>query len=454
LSSKSIFTPTPKQQEFIDAVLSGSYKYLLYGGAIRGGKSFVSCAIAILLCKIFPGSRWAIVRKDLTRIKRNLIPTFKKIAPKPFCGEINHTEWTVRCTNGSEIIFFPEGYEDDKDLDRWKGLEVNGFLFEEGNECQQASFEKAKERAGSWVIPELEVQPPIVIMVTCNPSQSWVKEVFYNPWAAGTLKAPYFYLPAKITDNPHVTEQYLESLKELPEQLYRQFVEGDWSVADDPMQIIPYQELRNRLVDEINVDELEGMEALGVDVGELGDDSTVFAHFRGATCYEVSKAEKKRVDEVTAMVSTKIIERKIVPDKVGIDSIGVGAGVWGALVGQNMNVQRIIAGAKAVEETSDDPHAAYKLQFRNLKTQMWWTLRTDIMDKDSNIAILNMPGVVQDLTSVRYKIAGEKLIECEAKDETKKRIGRSPDEGDAVVMANWVRNHSQNAELSFAGISW
>lgn len=452
--SSNLFEPFAKQKEYIDAVFSGRYKYLLYGGAVGGGKSYVTIAIIILLCKMFPGSRWAIVRKDLPTIKRNVIPTFNKIAPRPFCGDVNKTDWTVKCTNGSEILFFPESITDDPELDRWKGLEVNGFVFEEANECQQKTFNKGIERAGRWNIPALKIQPPILIMLTCNPSQSWVKEVFYNPWAAGKLEAPYFYLPAMMTDNPHLRPDYIESLKVLPDALYRQFVLGDWNVSEDPMQIIPYQDLRNRLVDEVDLVTLVGDEALGVDVGEMGDDATVFAHFRGSCCYEVSKAEKKRTDEVAAMVTVRIADRKIVPDKVGIDSVGIGAGVWGSLVGDGLNVQRIIAGAKPVEETSDDPKGAYKLQYKNLKTQMWWTLRSEILDRNSDLTILNRPGIVQDLTSVRYKIASEKMIECEPKDETRKRIGRSPDEGDAVVMANWVRNHSQNAALEFAGVSW
>ena len=36
LKTKNVlFQPFPKQEEFIDAVMSGDYNFILYGGAIR-----------------------------------------------------------------------------------------------------------------------------------------------------------------------------------------------------------------------------------------------------------------------------------------------------------------------------------------------------------------------------------------------------------------------------------
>ena len=66
-----LFAPFPKQQEFLDAVFSYKYSFIVFGGAIRGGKTYALLGLFILLCKIYPGSRWAIVRKDLPTIKKN-----------------------------------------------------------------------------------------------------------------------------------------------------------------------------------------------------------------------------------------------------------------------------------------------------------------------------------------------------------------------------------------------
>jgi hypothetical protein len=140
-----LFEPFPKQQEFIEAALGDEFDFILYGGAIRGGKTFGGLAALILLSRFFKGSRWAVVRKDLPTLKRTTIPSFKKIVPTNFLlgGSLatgyNQTDQVVTFKNGSQIIFFPENFVEDKELNRWKGLEVNGFLLEEINELHERS---------------------------------------------------------------------------------------------------------------------------------------------------------------------------------------------------------------------------------------------------------------------------------------------------------------------------
>ncbi|RZJ91873.1 MAG: hypothetical protein EOO20_03795 [Chryseobacterium sp.] len=229
-----LFEPFPKQEEFINAVLSGKFSFVLFGGAIRGGKTFALLALFIILCKVFPGSRWALVRKDLPTIKRNLYPSWNKIKPDRFIQNHNNETHTVTFANGSQIIFYPENYAQDKNLDRWKGLEVNGFGFEEINECQQVSLYKAFERAGSYVVPGLKVQPKPIVIGTCNPTQGWVKELVYTPWKNGTLKHTWLYIQSRIHDNlPLLAAQpdYLPSLREnLNTYEFLVYVEGDWDV--------------------------------------------------------------------------------------------------------------------------------------------------------------------------------------------------------------------------------
>lgn len=231
---KILFSPFPKQQEFLDAALSGDYSFIVYGGAIRGGKTFALLALFILLSRFFPGSRWAIVRKDLPTIKKNLYPSWNKIKPDQFIKAHNNETHTVTFINGSQIIFFPESYSTDKDLDRWKGLEVNGFGFEEINECQQVSLQKAFERAGSYIIPNTDNQPHPLVVGTCNPTQGWLKDLVYIPFKSGTLKERWLYIQSRIYDNlPLITAQpgYLLSLKEnLNRYEYDVFVEGNWDV--------------------------------------------------------------------------------------------------------------------------------------------------------------------------------------------------------------------------------
>lgn len=222
---------TDVQDRFAETVFDGRFRIIGFGGAIRGTKTWGGLGIIITLCRIFPHSRWAVVRKDLPTLRRNLVPSFNKLRERcnGFVGEINQGTWTATCSNGSEIVFFSESIDGDPDLDRWKGLEVNGFLLEEADELREASYVKAIERAGAWIVPNGE-QPPPYILCTFNPTGGWPKRIFYEPWRNGTMAPPYAFIPATIADNPFAPASYLESLKSMPDQDYKRFVEGDWEV--------------------------------------------------------------------------------------------------------------------------------------------------------------------------------------------------------------------------------
>jgi len=227
------FTPTPKQEEFMDAVFSGKYNVVTYGGAIRGGKTYAALGTAVMLSAKYPGSRWAVVRRTLQVLKDTTIKSFfDKICPMGFVEDYNKSEQTVKFTNGSEIVFFGENFENDKDLNRFKGLEVNGFILEEVNELQEETFDKAIERAGSHFIGEGESQPPPIIMCTCNPSKGWFKEKMYDPWKMGNLDDDWKYIPSRIFDNPYVPQEYLNSLKKMSPYRYEKFVNGNWDIEE------------------------------------------------------------------------------------------------------------------------------------------------------------------------------------------------------------------------------
>jgi len=224
---------SPKQTEAMAAVESEKYNFITFGGAIRGGKSVWGFSALLVLCTVYPGSRWCIIREDMEKIRTTSVPSFKKIQPS---GILKQSPYEYTHPNGSVILFKSENYAQDKDLDWMKGLEVNGFLFEEINECQNQTLNKAFERAGSWVIPNTDNQPNPIVMATCNPTFGWFKTVVYDPWKTNTLPVKWLYIPAKITDNvdkdgnSNLSTAYLESLQNMPKFEYMVFVEGNWDI--------------------------------------------------------------------------------------------------------------------------------------------------------------------------------------------------------------------------------
>jgi len=225
---------TARQSTAFEAATSGQYRVIVFGGAIRGGKTYWLLLTLTSLCLEYPRSRWVIIRKSLPDLKRTTFPSFASILSDGISDYVlswNRDTQVVQFINGSELMFMAESYDEDKDLNRFKGLEVNGAGLDEVNELQEQTFYKVQERIGSW--NKAEGKPPIVCLATCNPANNWVKSIIYERYKDSTLPSKWTFIPSKITDNPHIPAEYLESLKELPPVQYARFVEGDWDVMDD-----------------------------------------------------------------------------------------------------------------------------------------------------------------------------------------------------------------------------
>lgn len=230
---RPIIRPFKKQIEAKNIALQPDKTIILYGGAIRGGKSYWLILMFHSFCLQYPGSKWLLLRESGPTLDRTLIPTFQKVCNEgiwPYIENYNGKTLTVTYKNGSQIIFMSESYDQDKDLNRFRGLEINGAGIDEINEIQEATFNKIIERSGTHIIPDM---PPIKILATCNPSHNWVKKSFYDRHINNELPLSWAYIPARITDNPHVPEAFLDSLKKnMPFAEYQKFVEGDWSVIN------------------------------------------------------------------------------------------------------------------------------------------------------------------------------------------------------------------------------
>ena len=423
-----LYSPHASQAPFH----SSPVRYKLIGGAMGGGKSAALCAEAIQLSLDIPGNRGAILRKNLTVLKRTTAITFFQVCPSELIADFNKTEMKVTLVNGSEILFLEADESKDRLFEKLKSLELGWWAIDEASEVSYNAFKVLASRL-RWKASGGKYYG----LLASNPEQCWVKEVFIDD-----VKENHGFFPALPKDNPSLPPDYIDNLKLIFDEVQqRKYIEGDWNVSDDPMQIIPYTALKNCIIEDDALVEETGIDSLGVDVAELGEDKTALAYMRNGYCFEVETFAKKRIDEVSQIIKARIIQRKIDADRVGIDAVGNGAGVWGNLTGDGMRVQRIISGEAPLE--TGEP-----FQFANLKSQMWWTLRLDVLNPDSGFKIMKRQSLIQDITAPRYKIGQERKIIVEPKDDTKRRIGRSPDEGDALVICNWVRKRRTPAAAS------
>ncbi|MEY3501593.1 MAG: hypothetical protein RL308_3266 [Bacteroidota bacterium] len=204
---------------------------VIYGGAIRGAKSYWGCMEIITLAFTYKNSRWLMVRESWSNITSKLFVTFQENfitkGLDAYIKDFNRSSMVITFHNGSQIIFMAESFNTDKELNRFRGLEINGAFVDELNEIQEQTFDKIIERSGSWFHSK---DCPIKILASTNPTQGWVKKRFYEPFKNGTLKKDVAYIQARIYDNPFLPKNYLDGLKLLPTYQYMVFVEGNWDV--------------------------------------------------------------------------------------------------------------------------------------------------------------------------------------------------------------------------------
>ena len=248
------------------------------------------------------------------------------------------------------------------------------------------------------------------------------------------------FIPSKLDDNPYYAGTgYERQLANMPEMYRVALLEGNFTAAreDHEKQVIPTQwilEAQKRWTP--NPPANSPMCSIGVDVAQGGADSTVLAPrydywFDKPTL--VPGKETPLGADVAALIFKHIRHNAIVVvDAEG----GYGLGAYEHMKGNNIPVVGYKGGGKSTARTKDR-----LLNFYNKRAETWWKFR-EALDPDqpggSRIALPPDSGLRDDLACVRMAPnydATTRGIKIESKDDIRKRLGRSPDRGDAVVMA-------------------
>lgn len=187
-----------------------------------------------------------------------------------------------------------------------------------------------------------------------------------------------------------------------------------------------------------------GLPALGVDVANSENgDKAALAKWQGACLTEVTAQACPDASVLGVEVCALMREGEILAAHVGVDSVGVGASTVNKLKELGKRVKSLNGGSKAYPMADEDLRyreggvtVMEEERYNNLRSQMWWALREDL--RIGRIALPNDEELWRDLTTPTYRTLNGKII-VESKEEIKKRLGRSPDKGDAAVYGNWVR---------------
>ncbi len=234
----------PKQYDYwIEVVKScnglTNMRKFAYGGAIRGGKTFITLWILIYLANRYKGSKWHIIRHDFPALNETVIPSLEKIIKDSPNWKWNKDKSNYFAYNkyGSKIFFKAENIKQDPELDDFLGLETNGVFLEQLEGLSQKLWGMALSRCGSWYIDPM---PPAFMFTTFNPTQKWPKKEIYLKHKNGELPPDFHCQEAFPTDNAYVTQDQWNAWGTMDERYQKQFISGDWTNFDETDNLFCY----------------------------------------------------------------------------------------------------------------------------------------------------------------------------------------------------------------------
>jgi phage terminase large subunit len=232
-----LVNPTPRQREFLEA--AKAHKYVLYGGAAGGGKSYVArwwCLLVSLKAFALYGVRNTKVGlfcEDYPSLIDRQISRIKVEFPSEL-GELKRTEdegWRFKLKPelGGGLIL-PRNLDDPS---KYNSTEFIAIAVDELTRNPQEVFDELRKRLRWPGFPDGYNFPFAGFTNPGGIGHAWVKRLWIDrdfPPELASVKEQFAFVQAKAQDNPHNPEAYYRDLLTLPEALRKAYAEGDWDL--------------------------------------------------------------------------------------------------------------------------------------------------------------------------------------------------------------------------------
>jgi len=397
---------------------------ITFGGGVSGGKTWLGCLWVITMCIQYPQTRYLIGRTVLQTLRLTTLKTLLQVLHSLGLKSVQHYNYNQQINvitfyNGSEIILKDLQYNpSDPQFDSLGSLEITGAFLDESQQLTRVAYSVVKSRI-RYKLNEYNLKPKILL--TCNPGTNFLKSDFYDLWIKDELPENKKFVQSLITDNPHVSKDYLQNLKSLPTIQQKRLLQGSWTFNEDEDNVFDYDTLTSSIYRKApNPNDTKHM---SVDVARFGQDKTVICIWVGLCLIEIKIFEKLDTVQVSNEIKDLIKIYGIHPNNIIVDSDGVGSGVADQIRGKNF-----INNARPLHEQN----------FANLKTQCYIKLSDLFKNGEISININNpyfIDKMTQELLTIKYKkLDQDTRIQITSKDDMKKLLGRSPDISDAMAM--------------------
>jgi len=470
------YKPQPKQYRMHEVLTEDNgIKYLLYGGAAGGGKTYGGVATFITLALKYNNSTWFMARKRKQDLMDSTFLTFKKISKK--WGIDNR--WTykgqphymIEFDNGSTIKLMDVAYNpSDPDFDDLGSKEYTGGFIEEAQEVHEKAFNVLKTRINRnniFTINGEEIHVPPKMLLTANPHKGYLKRMFVDVEKDGMIptstkerlklqkeykdkgeKIPNHlqieFIQALYTDNEYLPKDYGDDLETGDKAQTQRLKYGDWDYDDSQNSLVSFDALEDLYTNTIIGN---NERYISVDVARYGGDRVVLNVWEGLKSIKRVVKKKQGVDITAKNVRELEMEHRVPRSHVVVDDDGVGGGVVDLLKGCKSFVNNSTPfKAKPVRRqvvASVEPGRTV-VNFTNLKSQCGFKLAEMIEDRK---IVVEAEGneidvITEELSAaLRKKDTGDgklALIPKETKNQNeesvKKILGRSPDVADTFIM--------------------
>lgn len=419
-----------KQQIALRYLRDRKVNEVLFGGGARGGKSYLGCGWVIIECLQKPQSKWMIAREELTKLKDTTLLTFFQVAKElgvDMFFHYNAQSLVATFKNGSLIFFREIKYlPSDPQFDRLGSYDLTGYFLDE---CQQINVKAINVLRGRMSVLSGEGWQTIPkSLYTCNPAKNWIYEDFIKPEKEGTLPDDRVFIKSLATDNPFISEEYIENLKKSDKVTVQRLLYGNFEYDDDPSALISYE----KILDCFSNDFIgHGSKQITCDVARFGSDRTVIGIWSGfrvrLLCYRGYS-----IDQTAAKIKEFQAKYGIGNSDTIADEDGVGGGVVDIL-----KCKGFVNNSRPLP----NPITREPENYANLKSQCYFKLAERINAGEVYIECEDIQAkndIIQELEYVKqWNMDKDGKKQVMPKDKVKELIGRSPDYSDTLMMREW-----------------
>ena len=219
--------PEPNEKQKL--AFEDEHRYLAYGGARGGGKSWFVRWKATLLCLEYPGIKILITRKTYKELLNNhIVPLLVMLND---IATYNRSDKCFKFPNGSTIWF---GYcANDGDLGQYQGAEYDVWFADEAGQFLEhwlTEIDACVRGANNF---------PKRTVYTLNPggpSHGYFRRIFIDrKYTTDEYPEDYSFIQALVTDNVALLKMqpaYKRSLEKLAPKVRAAWLEGRWDIYE------------------------------------------------------------------------------------------------------------------------------------------------------------------------------------------------------------------------------